>query len=201
MARKKAASGVARKKKARFGDLNHDGKVDLKDAKVAVERLGSKITAVTQTSARATSTAVAKAGRATERAGRAVKTKAVDMAKVLGRGTRVVGTTLFDLNNDGRVDEEDLKIAAQRSATLAKQVADELASSETAKGAAKAAAVLAIIAIPVPLIGPAGGAAVGAGGYLVIKATKEVAEAIGTALHGHPTDAVQPKSRRRTTRL
>jgi hypothetical protein len=74
-----------------------------------------------------------------------------------------------DLNGDGKVDEEDAKIAAEwakRKAVVVgnetAKLAKEAARSDLAKDAATGAAVGAAIAIPVPVIGPIAGAAVGA---------------------------------------
>lgn len=82
-----------------------------------------------------------------------------------------------DLNGDGVVDEEDLKIArgyaagalssAASGLTVAGQEAGNLAKSVAraplAKDVATYAAVGAVIAIPIPFVGSALGAAVGAG--------------------------------------
>ena len=134
-------------------------------------------------------------GSATEAArsvGRAVGRVAADVGGATARGAGVVSSSLLDLNNDGRIDEEDLRIATERGILLAKQVAEELASSDTVKSTGKAAIVVATIAIPVPLIGPGFGALVGGGGYLAVKAVKEIVGAIGTAVRGVP-GAVVPK--------
>lgn len=73
-----------------------------------------------------------------------------------------------DLNGDGKVDEEDAKIAAdwaKRKAvavgTEAEKMVKDAAKSDLAKDAATGAVVGAAIAIPVPLIGPMVGAAIG----------------------------------------
>lgn len=78
--------------------------------------------------------------------------------------------TVGDLNGDGKVDEEDAKIAAEwskkQAITVGGAVVDAgktVASSGIAKDVASGAAVGAVIAIPVPVIGPAFGAVVGGG--------------------------------------
>jgi hypothetical protein len=76
---------------------------------------------------------------------------------------------LTDLNGDGKVDEEDARIAAEwakkQAVSLGNEAArlgKEAARSNLAKDAATGAVVGAAIAIPVPVIGPVFGAAIGA---------------------------------------
>jgi hypothetical protein len=66
-----------------------------------------------------------------------------------------------DLNNDGKVDKEDAKIAARKARGTALKGADaagkigrEILKHEMAKNAAIGAAVGAAIAIPIPFVGP-----------------------------------------------
>ena len=202
MAKKSPKSKSLVTAKSRLGDLDGDGKVDLSDAKAALTQVGRKLSNATDSATRATrkvtASAIAgtnrsaaaskqvlvRAGDATARAGRVVGKAAVDAGGAVVRSAGIVGTTLLDLNNDGRIDEEDLKIATERGIAVAKQVAEELASSESVKGAGKAGIVVATIAIPVPFVGPVFGFAVGTGGYLTVKAVKEIGEAIGTAAAG-----------------
>jgi len=80
-----------------------------------------------------------------------------------------VATHVGDLNGDGKVDVEDLKIAADKTKQVASAGIDEAAKlgkstlqSDLVKEAAAGAAVGAVIAVPVPLVGPTTGAAVGA---------------------------------------
>jgi len=75
-----------------------------------------------------------------------------------------------DLNGDGKVDEEDLKIASEWAKKKANTVGDEASRlgkealrSDMVKDAAAGAAVGAAIAVPIPIIGPLAGATVGAG--------------------------------------
>jgi hypothetical protein len=87
-----------------------------------------------------------------------------------GNMAGVIATQIGDLNGDGKVDEEDLKIATARAKGFASDAAvgaakmgKEALKSDMAKDAAAGAAVGAAVAIPIPLIGPAAGAVVGAG--------------------------------------
>ncbi len=167
--------------------LNRAGRLMSDMTTAATEGTKKAATAVavgTRKSAAAGKEAFLQAGNATAKAGRAIGKTAADVGDVAAKGAGIVGMTLLDLNNDGKIDDEDFKIAVERSLAVAKQAADELASSDTVKGAAKSGIVVATIAIPVPLVGPAFGFAVGAGGYLTIKAVKEIGEAIGTAVGG-----------------
>ena len=75
-----------------------------------------------------------------------------------------------DLNGDGKVDEEDARIAAAWAKKTATSIGDEASRlgkealrSDLAKDAASGAAIGAVIAVPVPVIGPMAGAAIGAG--------------------------------------
>lgn len=75
-----------------------------------------------------------------------------------------------DLNGDGKVDEEDARIAAEWAKKTAISVGDEASKlgkaamrSDLAKDAATGAGIGAVVAIPVPIIGPLAGAAIGAG--------------------------------------
>ena len=93
-----------------------------------------------------------------------------------------------DLNGDGKVDEEDARIAAGWAKRTAASVGDEavrlgkeVARSDMAKDAAAGAAVGAVVAIPVPIIGPLAGAAIGAG----IGVYKNLAKKVQPASLGH----------------
>ena len=75
-----------------------------------------------------------------------------------------------DLNGDGKVDEQDARIAAEWAKKTATSIGDEASRlgkeamrSDLAKDAASGAAIGAVVAIPVPIIGPMAGAAIGAG--------------------------------------
>lgn len=77
---------------------------------------------------------------------------------------------LGDLNGDGKIDEVDVRIAADWARKKATELGNEASRmtkealrSDMAKDAAAGAAVGAAIAVPVPVIGPIAGAAIGAG--------------------------------------
>jgi hypothetical protein len=93
--------------------------------------------------------------------------KAAEKAKDAVTSTAI---RLGDLNGDGKVDEEDAKIAAEWAKNKAVAVGDEATrlgkealKSDMVKDAAAGAVVGAAVAIPVPVIGPVTGAAIGAG--------------------------------------
>ena len=76
---------------------------------------------------------------------------------------------LGDLNRDGKVDEEDARIAsewAKKQAVAfgneAARIGKEVARSDLGKDVTAGAVVGAAIAIPIPVIGPVAGAAIGA---------------------------------------
>lgn len=88
-----------------------------------------------------------------------------NVASIAGQAAVLVG----DLNGDGKVDEEDAKIArdhATAALSVATNEAGKLAKSVVraplTKDVATYAAVGAAIALPLPIVGPAIGAAVGA---------------------------------------
>ncbi|MFA7384476.1 MAG: SHOCT domain-containing protein [Desulfurivibrionaceae bacterium] len=75
-----------------------------------------------------------------------------------------------DLNGDGKVDEEDARIAAEwakKTATAiggeANRLGKEAMRSDLAKDVAPCMALGAAVAVPIPFVGPIAGAAVGAG--------------------------------------
>lgn len=79
-------------------------------------------------------------------------------------------TMVGDLNGDGKVDEEDARIAAEWTKNAASTIGQEAARlgkevvrSDMAKDAATGAAIGAAVAVPVPVIGPMAGAVIGAG--------------------------------------
>lgn len=98
-------------------------------------------------------------------AGQRIATATKSAGKKLGEAAVLVS----DLNKDGKVDEEDAKIATAKAKRITSKVSDEagtlakkLAKHDMVKDAAAGAAIGAAVAIPVPIIGPAAGAAVGA---------------------------------------
>ena len=98
-------------------------------------------------------------------AGEQVAVAARHAGKKIGEAAVVVG----DLNDDGKVDHEDARIAAAKAKVFASKAADEAGTlmkegrkHDMVKDAAAGAAIGALAAMPLPVIGPAAGAAVGA---------------------------------------
>ena len=92
-----------------------------------------------------------------------------DLAQKAKNAVTSAAVLVGDLNGDGKVDEEDARVAAGWAKRTAVSVGDEaarlgreVARSDMAKDAAAGAAVGAVVAIPVPIIGPRAGAAIGA---------------------------------------
>lgn len=93
----------------------------------------------------------------------------VDAARATGRVAQEAAILVGDLNGDGKVDQEDARIAAEKAKTLASATATEagklgkeVLQHDMVKDAAAGAAIGAVVAVPIPLVGPAAGAAVGA---------------------------------------
>jgi hypothetical protein len=97
-----------------------------------------------------------------------------DKLKKLADKAKNVATTaaiqVGDLNGDGKVDEEDFRIAAEWAKKKANTIGDEASRlgkdalrSDMVKDVTATAAAGAAIAIPVPFIGPLAGATIGAG--------------------------------------
>jgi hypothetical protein len=90
-----------------------------------------------------------------------------------GKAKETISSTVVlvgDFNGDGKVDQDDLRIAtewAKKKASAigneASQFGKEAVRTGLAKDVASSAAVGAAVAIPVPVIGPLLGAAIGAG--------------------------------------
>ena len=91
----------------------------------------------------------------------------------VGKAKDVVSSTAVmvgDLNGDGKVDEEDARIAAEWAKKTASSIGKEAGRlgkeamhSDLARDVGPCAALGAAVAIPIPIIGPMAGAAVGAG--------------------------------------
>ncbi len=180
------------------------------DAVSAVTRKspGSRIADVAarsfRTGAEATRAAAETAGQGVVSAADAMKKAANTTAKVAGSFGSAAYQSVGDLNGDGKIDEEDWKIAraaAGKAATGVAREAGELgkavARHEITKDAAAGAVVGALIAVPIPFVGPALGAAAGA----TIGLTRGVigSGAIGDVI-GQVADAVRTPSARKTTR-
>ena len=79
-------------------------------------------------------------------------------------------TSVSDLNGDGKLDANDLKIAGERAKDLGRSIAAQTAPirrtldrNDLAKDAATGAAICTLIASPLPVVGSLTGAALGAG--------------------------------------
>lgn len=75
-----------------------------------------------------------------------------------------------DLNGDGKVDQEDARMAGDKAKKAASVAGEEslrlgkyVLRSSMVKDAAAGAAICAVIALPFPFVGPLVGAAIGAG--------------------------------------
>jgi len=98
-------------------------------------------------------------------AGKRIAAATKSAGKMLGKAAVKVG----DRNKDGKVDQEDAKIARAKAKKIASKAADkiegfgkEAAKHDMVRDAAAGAAIGAAVALPVPVIGPAAGAAIGA---------------------------------------
>jgi uncharacterized membrane protein len=98
-------------------------------------------------------------------AGEQVAIAARYAGKKIGKAAVDVG----DLNDDGKVDHEDARIAAAKAKVVASKAADgagtlmkKAGEHDMVKDAAAGAAIGALAGMPLPIIGPAAGAAVGA---------------------------------------
>ena len=96
--------------------------------------------------------------------------KLKNLAEKASNAVSSAAVLVGDLNGDGKVDEEDVRIAAEWAKKKASSISDEVGRlgkealrSDMAKDAAAGAAVGAAVAVPVPVIGPIAGAAIGAG--------------------------------------
>lgn len=99
-----------------------------------------------------------------------MKEKIMELAEKAKEAISAAAVLVGDLNGDGKVDQEDAKIAAEWVKKRVNVIGDEATrlgkeamESTMVKDAAAGAAVGAAIAIPVPVIGPFAGAAIGAG--------------------------------------
>ncbi len=98
-------------------------------------------------------------------AGDMMASAATSTGKRIGEAAVLVG----DLNNDGKVDHEDARIAVAKAKDLASKTADEagafakeVAKNDMFKDAAAGAAIGARVALPLTHVGSAGGASIGA---------------------------------------
>lgn len=126
--------------------------------KGAVGAAASHMSAAGAAIANRTDQVIAQAGALSIRASATASAVASGIARSVG-----------DLNGDGKLDDEDLRIAREAVKKAAGAVGAEAAElgkavlrHEMTKDAAAGAAIGALVAVPIPLVGPAVGAAVGA---------------------------------------
>lgn len=152
---------------------------------VKAESTGSSIAVGMKTASVALDDASSVVASGARRSATSAKNAAVATGNALATGFDVVkrsaataAIAAFDQNGDGKFDQDDIKIMAQKGVEAAKVVANEagdlaksVAKSGLVKDTAAAAAVGAVVASALPLIGTATGAAVGAvlGAYSHVK--------------------------------
>ncbi len=105
------------------------------------------------------------------------KTASKDAAKALSEAkdsvvktTKTAATSALDQNDDGKLDQTDVKILTEKGIVISKEAVEksgeiikEVSQSSLAKDVVAGAAVGAAIGIPLPFIGPLAGSVVGAG--------------------------------------
>lgn len=103
------------------------------------------------------------------RAKQSVASTAADVTNAAGKVAKTTMTSITDLNGDGKIDEEDLKIALDKAKSVGGVVAEEageMAKTATkhplVKDAAAGALVGGAIGTVFPIVGTTIGAAVGA---------------------------------------
>ena len=109
------------------------------------------------------------ASKAAQTAKESISSTAADVASKASIVAHTTMTTLTDLNGDGKVDAEDLKIALEKAKEIGGElaqetakIAKEAAGHQMVKDAAAGAIVGGAIASVIPLAGTGMGAAVGA---------------------------------------
>ena len=136
-----------------------------KDSKKATSAGRAAAVAVASSLSEAAAEIAGRTAVAIDQAGAvSAKAKATALA-----ATSVVAHSLADLNSDGRIDEEDFRIARDAVAKAAGVIGAEAAQlgkvvlrHEMTKDAAAGAAIGAVAAMPLPFVGPGLGAAAGA---------------------------------------
>ena len=95
--------------------------------------------------------------------------KVASAARSTGSFVKDAATFAGDLNRDGKVDQEDARIAAGKAKKFASATAagagklgKKVLKHDMGKDAAAGAAIGAVAGIPIPVVGPVAGAAVGA---------------------------------------
>jgi len=95
--------------------------------------------------------------------------KVAGAARSTGSFVRNAATFAGDVNRDGKVDQEDARIAAGKAKKIASATAagagklgKEVLKHDMGRDAAAGAAIGAVAGVPIPVVGPVAGAAVGA---------------------------------------
>ena len=126
-----------------------------------------------------------------------MKDKLSQMALKAGRAVSAAANKTADYVQTHKPTEHDLAQAKAMALKAGKAVADEtvalgkeVAQSKTFKDAAKGAGVGALAAIPIPIIGPAVGAVIGAGAGIYLGSRSSQPQAQSASLPPSPPQAV-----------
>lgn len=100
---------------------------------------------------------------------KSTREKIAGAARSTGSFVKDAAVFVGDLNRDGKVDQEDARIAAGKAKKVASATAvgagklgKKVLQHQMGKDAAAGAAIGAVVAVPIPIVGPVAGAAVGA---------------------------------------
>ena len=100
---------------------------------------------------------------------KSAREKIAGAARSTGSFVKDAAVFAGDLNRDGKVDQEDARIAAGKAkkvasatAVAAGKLGKGVLQHDVGKDAAAGAAIGAVAALPIPIVGPVAGAAVGA---------------------------------------
>ena len=100
---------------------------------------------------------------------KSAREKVAGAARSTGSFVKDAAVFVGDLNRDGKVDQEDARIAAGKAKKVASATAvgagklgKEVLQHDMGKDAAAGAAIGAVVGVPIPIVGPVAGAAVGA---------------------------------------
>lgn len=100
---------------------------------------------------------------------KSAREKIAGAAKSTGSFVKDAAVLVGDLNGDGKVGQEDARIAGRKArkvasatAAAAGKLGKGVLQHDMGKDAAAGAAIGAVVALPIPIVGPVAGAAVGA---------------------------------------
>ena len=100
---------------------------------------------------------------------KSAREKVANAAKATGSFVKDAAVFAGDLNRDGKIDQEDARIAAGKAKKVACATAvgvgklgKEVLRHDMGKDAAAGTAIGAVVGVPIPSVGPVAGAAVGA---------------------------------------